>query len=809
MINNSSATTATPRFRLQTFGTLRLVRSDDQAVLGDHGHQRRRLALLAVVAASGERGRSRDQLLGLFWPEVPQARARHSLDQLLYALRTSLDENLFGGGNPVRLNAALITSDVADFSDALARRDLETAIALYRGSFLDGFYLSDAPDFEQWMEAERRRVERLYTDALEQLAKSLESAGDPSAVAPLLQKLIDIDPVSSKHAVALIRTLMNAGDHVAALRYAERYEAIVAREFGTGVGPAVADLVAEVRARAKTDSIVMRGAPLRAPPPPAAESPLLAGRAAPPGEPSVAALHESGSTTPRAAVRRSGAVRYTIGLIACAALAVLGWRVRARVTESAPTVRLQSTTAPSIAALPLVNHSDDPRDATLADGMTEDLIATLAKASGLRVIASTSVFALPRGMDVRRIADTLGVAYVVEGDLQKTGSRLRVRVRLLNPRDASTLWSETYDRELRDVFAVEDDIAQSVVRELNVRIGSAAVVPRRRQPTQNVAAYELVRRGNDRTIIRSDSGVRIGIKLFQQAIALDSTYAAAWAGLGSMYRLAASESWMPLAADRERYYGLAEAAMQKAITLDDSLAGAHTTLGHFRLADGDMQSAEQQFTRAIVLDPGFAGAHEAFVSLFLWMGRPADALAHAERALELDPLAPEAHAEMARALLGNDHCDEALAELGKLSGVKPAPLRVVPMAAECYAREGRWAEAIAVLRPRAERGDTPPLALLGFMLGRSGQREQAQEVRATLLKAWQSGKVGAFWIAVVSAGIGDRAQACDWFERSIDDHSFNPGLGDAHEIVIGPLFADVRRQPCFDKIRKRLGLRLQ
>jgi TolB-like protein/DNA-binding SARP family transcriptional activator len=780
-------------------------------VLGDHGHQRRRLALLAVLAASGERGRSRDQLLGLFWPEVPQARARHSLGQLLYALRTSLDENLFGDDNSVSLNATLISSDIGDFSDALARRDLETAIALYRGPFLDGFYLNDARDFEQWMEGERRRIERTYTDALEHLAKSLESANDPSAVAPLLRRLIDIDPVSTKHAAALIRTLMNAGDHVAALRYAERYEAIVARELGTGVGPAVAELVAEVRARAKTDSIVVRGAPLplalRAAPQPVAESPLLAAHAVARGEPTDttdAALHESGSPTPRAAVRRSGMLRYAIGGVAVAALAVVGWRVRARITGSAPTVRLQSRAAPSIAVLPLVNHSDDPRDATLADQMTEDLIATLAKVSGLRVIASSSVFVLPRGMDVRRIADTLGVAYVIEGGLQKTGSQLRVQIRLRNARD-STLWSDTYDRELRDVFAVEDDIAGSVVRELNVRIGSAAVVPRRRRPTQNVAAAEVYRHASDKVLIRSDSGVRIAIKLYQQAIALDSTYAAAWAGLGSVYGLTAT----PLAADRERYHALAEAALQKAISLDDSLPGAHVTLGHFRMGAGDLQSAEQEFARAVAIDPGFAGAHEAYVPLFLWMGRPADALAHGQRAVELDPLTAESHAELARALMGNDRCDEALAELGKLRDMKQPPLRVAPMAAECYAREGRWSEAIAVLRPRAERGDTPLLALLGFMLGRSGQREQAQDVRATLLKGWQSGTVGAFWIAVVSAGLGDREQACEWFERSIADHSFRTNVGDAHQIIIGPLFADVRRQPCFDKIRKRFSLGVQ
>jgi tetratricopeptide (TPR) repeat protein len=191
------------------------------------------------------------------------------------------------------------------------------------------------------------------------------------------------------------------------------------------------------------------------------------------------------------------------------------------------------------------------------------------------------------------------------------------------------------------------------------------------------------------------------------------------------------------------------------------------------------------------------------------VGRPADALAQAERGVELDPLAPEAHAELARALMGNDRCDEALAELDKLSGLQTPLQRVMPMAAECYGRERRWSEAIAVLRPRAERGEAPPLALLGFMLGRSGQRKQAQDVRATLLERWRRGEVGAFWIAVVSAGLGDREQACDWFERSVADHSFIPGPGDAHDIVIGPLFDDVRRQPCFDKVRKQLSLRLR
>jgi TolB-like protein/DNA-binding SARP family transcriptional activator len=769
----SGATQAPPRFRLQTFGTLRLVRAGDDTVLGGHGHQRRRLALLAVLAASPE-GRSRDQLQALFWPEVPQERARHSLDQLLYALRTSLDAGVFTTGNPAYLNAAVIGSDVGDFSDALGRGELEAAIGLYRGPFLDGFYLSDAPEFEQWMEAERSRVERSYAEALERLARSLEDANDPAAVAPLLQKLIDIDPVSSKHATGLIRALMNAGDHAAALKYAERYEAIVARELGTGVGPAVTELVAEVRARSRTDAVVVRQEAL----------PALS--------PSVARALESPA---RPAAARRLTFRYGIAALALAALLIAAARLRPR---GAPP-------APSIAVLPLANHSTDPRDAALADGMTEELIARLSQTTGLRVIASTSVFALQnRHFDVRRIADTLGVAQVLEGGLQKNGSRLRVQIRLLDPRDGSTRWSETYDRELRDVFAVEDDIARAVVGKLGLQLAPHITAPVRRQPTQSVAAYELYLHGNDKVLIRNDSTVRIGIELFRQAIALDSTYAEAWVGLARLYgRISAAAI---VGTDRWRYDSLAETTVRKALLLDDSLPEAHATLASLQMKRHDFRSAEQELARAVALDPGNALTHEKLVSLLLWTGRPAEALAEAERGLELDPLAPEAHAELARALEGNNRCEEALAQLDKLAGLRPPLQRVTPLAEECYVRQRRWSDGIALVRARAERGEPNALAFEGFMLARSNQRPEAQRIRATLVERWRRGEIGALWVAVVSAGFDDHQDSCAWIERSITDRSLSPAPTGPALVVIGPLFEDVRRAPCFDRLRARLSL---
>ena len=238
-------------YRLGTFGTLALADPAGDTVLGTHGHHKRRLALLAVLAAAGDRGRSRDQLLLLFWPEATQSRARHSLDQLLYALRGSISESVFASVNPVRLNGDVVASDVGAFNDALARGNLDEAVAYYRGPFLDGFYLDDSPEFEWWVETERARLAVSFAGALERLARAAESERNYVAAVRWWRALTAADPLSSQNAAGLIRALASGGDHAAALQHADQHEALVEKELGTSAGPVIAELVAEVRARAK------------------------------------------------------------------------------------------------------------------------------------------------------------------------------------------------------------------------------------------------------------------------------------------------------------------------------------------------------------------------------------------------------------------------------------------------------------------------------------------------------------------------------------------------------------------------------
>ncbi|HET6362219.1 MAG TPA: BTAD domain-containing putative transcriptional regulator [Gemmatimonadota bacterium] len=784
-----------PPFRLQTLGTLVLQGPGGGAPGADFAQQSRRLALLAALATAGERGRNRDQLLLFFWPDASQERARHSLEQALYLIRRSVDGSVFLGVNPLRLNPEVLGSDVEAFESAIREGRLGAAVELYGGPFLDGFYLGDAPEFEQWTEGERSRLEALYAKALGRLAEDAEGAGDPQAAVAWWGKLAETDPLSSRPVLGLMRGLAATGDHAAALRQAQRYERLVEEELGTSAGPEIAALAEEIRAGAKEA-------------PRAVQRPLPAASLEdlePPSSYRELTFEERSETSPgvpRAArgSRRDILVGALVVVLVAALLAVTRpW--------SEPAVPPAAEVAePSIAVLPLSNLSAEPGDAVLADGMTEELIAMLAKTGDLRVIASTSAFAFrDRQTDVRSIADTLRVSNILEGGVQKIGSRLRVQVRLVDARDGSTRWSETYDREIEDLFVVQQEIASAVARELGARLGGRTAT-RPSRHTRNVAAYELYLRGNDPVNLRSDSGPHQALEYFRQAVALDSTYAAAYAGMSRMYaRLRSTEDpGMPIR-DLE---ALSLRAALKAVALDDSLAEAHAALGTIQMnVARDYRSAEMELKRAIELDPMQSRTHEWLVLLYLRTGRPAEALAEARRALEIDPLSPSAHAEVAHALIANGRYDEALAHLAHIQNVQPPLLRTAQIAAQAYAMKEMWEEAIAAIRPQAERelaavsSMSQSAALYGYLLARSGQQEEADRVLQTLLARSQRTGTGAFDVATVYAGLGDFDQAFVWLDRAIED-----GSETSHANVMEPVFEELRRDPRFKRVEERLGL---
>jgi TolB-like protein/DNA-binding SARP family transcriptional activator len=776
-VTDSSANplSSTDRYRLRTFGTLALAGPDDETLLGKHGHQHRRLALLAVLAAAGEEGRSRDQLHILFWPDATQARARHSLEQLLYAIRNSINEDVFAGVNPVRLNSAVVSSDVADFQNALRSGDLERATEVYRGPFLDGFYLNDAPEFEQWLSAERAALERSYSDALERLAKKAAAARDHTGEVHWWRELTKADPVGSKSAAGLIRALMNAGDHAAALQYAEYYEAVVAQELGTSVGPSVANLVAEARANTKSARIAgpkpQQSLPRTRPPSPVPAEELPIHRP------------QSLSTS-----RRRLAPYAIAAIVIMIVVATSAW-LRATMRDK-PDLAAER----SIVVLPFVNITGDQHDAALVDGLSEELIAVLARIPNLRVIARTSAFAFKNStIDVREIADSLGVSTVLEGAVQKSGSQLRVQVRLVNADDGSTHWSETYDREVKDIFDVQSDIAGAVARELDLRLGKTTLGRINRHSTRNIAAYELYLRGNDQVLFRTDSGARAGLEYFREAIALDPNYAAAYAGLARMHkRIAFGDDAEMSRRDR---LALAEQAALKAVALDDSSGEAHAALAMVRRDNYQTEQAEKELNKAIELEPTKSRFREELVQLYVLTQRPAEALVESRRALEFDPLSPTSNAEVAHALLANDRCDEALEQLDKIRFLRPPLNRAAAIAAQCYARRRMWPQAIAEMQRISPTGGPHGQALLGYMLARGGRTEDARRILAALLDRSRRMNGNAFNVAIVYAGLGDNDQAFAWMEKAVDDRSYAPEW--THAVTDG-----LRRDPRFEKFKE-------
>jgi TolB-like protein/DNA-binding SARP family transcriptional activator/Tfp pilus assembly protein PilF len=757
--------------------------------------QRHPLALLALLAASPSRAASRDKLMALLWPERAAEHARGLLHQAVYSLRKSLGEAaVISVGEELRLNTDLVDCDVVSFEEALATGDPERAAGLYVGPFLDGFFLSAAPEFERWVDAERARLADARAGALEALAAAAEEAADHDLAARWWKARAAHDPYDSRVALRLMRALETAGNVPGALQYAAVHERLLERELGIESAPEVAALADRLRRQAATAGRAGGGeagpsrpartrseasAPSQEPPVPVPDSALAA-----PMEPA----------PPPSAQPRHRASRYAVSAALVLVVAIGALRFGVGGSGEAPPA---PPAEPSIAVLPLANP--DPDDEVLAVGMTDELISSLAMA-GLRVAPSTSVLAFRgRPSDVRAIGDSLGVEYVLEGTLQRIDARLRVRVRLADARDGSTRWSERYDRELVDVFAVQDEIARAIAGELGLRLGSDRGRALRPPGTPNIAAYELYLRGNDPAMLRSDSAALQALDHFRQAVALDSTYAAAYAGMARMYGRLIKSDAAPMSV--REMVALAEQAAMRAVALNDSLAEAHATLGLVRMAAYDLTSAEALLRRAIALDPASARTREWLVGLLLWTGRPEEALEVAARALELEPLSPSANAEYARALMANDRCDEALAQLEGLATLQPPLLRAAPIAAQCYARKEMWEEAIAVLRPQAER-ERSARALLAYMFARAGRTDDALRVRAEFEERWRRLGRDAYHLAVVDAGFADGDQVLDWLERSLLAGELRPGPGFMG--LMDPSFEDVRRDPRFASLHARV-----
>ncbi|MFH1864571.1 MAG: tetratricopeptide repeat protein, partial [Candidatus Eisenbacteria bacterium] len=448
---------------------------------------------------------------------------------------------------------------------------------------------------------------------------------------------------------------------------------------------------------------------------------------------------------------------------------------------------------PSVAVLPFANLSADPEQEYFCDGMAEEIINSLAQLEGMRVVARTSSFAFKgKNEDVREMGRQLGVETLLEGSVRRAGNRLRVMTQLVNVSDGCHLWSERFDREMEDVFAIQDEISLAVTDALKVRLlgdDKAKVVKRH---TENFEAYKAYMKGRYHWFIRSSEDIDKAIGYLKEAVAIDPEYALAYAGLADCYGVL--PLYRPVAP--EDVYPKAKNAALKALELDDSLAEAHAALSCIlENYDWDWAGAERETRRAIALNPGYATAHQWKAEGLITRGRFDEAVEAMNKARELDPLSLFMNARVGMAFYYARRYDEAKAILDTTLEVDPSFGQARYFLSLVYSMEERYEEAIAMLPEESFR------AWVAILHAWNGDVDKAHAVMDDVLSR---GSEGYDWPSVRAGfhfALGDLDACFEWMGRAVEEK--DPRL---LNMIRSPKTAPLRADPRFNVILERMGL---
>lgn len=457
-------------------------------------------------------------------------------------------------------------------------------------------------------------------------------------------------------------------------------------------------------------------------------------------------------------------------LFAGAALLLLGIvlggnvaKLRDRLLGKSP-----STQIGSLAVIPLENLSGDKTQEFFADGMTDELITDLAQNSNLRVISRTSVM---RYKGTRKplpeMAKELGVDAIIEGTMEKSGNRIRVRAQLIRASDDRHLWAESFERDLADVLGLESEVASSIARQVQMKLLSEHPPANRKI---NPAAYEAYLKGRYAWNRKGEAALQEGIQYFQQAIALDPTYAEAYSGVADSYTTLGYLSYLP---PREAF-PQARAAAEKALSLDGSLAEPHASLAYIHFYfDWNWTAAEAEFKKAIALNPNYATAHAYYCYFLMAMQRPEEARVEIERALQLDPLSLSINTDVGFQMVYSRRYDAAIQQLKKTLQMNPR----FPLAhfwlGRSYQAKGMFEESMAEYQATDSALPNWVVTLAGIGNLQGLQKKDA-DARLTLAKLGAMAKnkyVTPYGVALVYAGMGNKGEAFRWLNKAFDDRA--------------------------------------
>jgi len=455
----------------------------------------------------------------------------------------------------------------------------------------------------------------------------------------------------------------------------------------------------------------------------------------------------------------------------------------------------------SIAVLPFENLSPDPDNAYFADGMQDEILARLSKIADLKVISRTSTEKYKSAPDnLREIAKQLGVGNVLEGSVQRSGDSVRVNVQLINALNDAHLWGDIYDRKLTDIFAVESDIAKTIADTLRVKLTGAEKQMIAAQPTSDLTAYDLYLKGRLLWSKRGGENLRQAIAFYEQAIALDPSYALAYAGLAEAYVLLPFyTATAPLEA-----FPKGKAAALKALQLDDRLAEAHTALAYLLyLGDMDMAGSTAEFQRAIALKPNYATAHQWYQNgTPTVFGRFDQAIAEGKRAIELDPLSPVINTDLGYTLINARRYDEAILQLRKTLEIDPTFYYAHYTLGMALQLKGDLPDAIAEYTKAQRLTDNNLLArvLLAVAKAQSRDKKAAVQMLAELEELSRNRYVSAYSRALLYLSLNNPEEAIRWLEQGIADHEGRPLTW----IKVDPLLDPLRGDPRFEALVQKV-----
>ncbi|MGD2120712.1 MAG: tetratricopeptide repeat protein [Gemmatimonadota bacterium] len=435
---------------------------------------------------------------------------------------------------------------------------------------------------------------------------------------------------------------------------------------------------------------------------------------------------------------------------------------------------------PSIAVLPFVNMSGDPAQDFFSEGISEQLLNLLARIPELRVASRTSAFSFRgQGLSLTEIADRLNVAYVLEGSVRKAGEEVRVTARLVEAATDTRVWSETWDRNLEDIFALQDEIASEVASSLEVSL--LGVVPLAQ--AENPEAYALFLQGRHLGRQRNSEGFRRAIELLQEALAIDPDYAPAWAELARVYTTQAGSGDRPA----QEAFRLAREAAKRALEIDPEFPPAIAHLGLVALTgDRDLKAAAEYYQQALALAPTDIDIIGDAATLLQSLGRLDEAIELKEYVVERDPISARGHHNLGNCYRWAGRWDEAIASYAEAERLSPGYIAAHTGTGQAFLEKGEPEAALEAIQLEPSR----PWRLIGAAMAywALGQNAESDAALAELIEDWE--RDGAYNIAYVLAFRGEADRAFEWLDKAV---AYNdPGLS---EIVVENSFANIHDDP--------------